>query len=371
MKTRIISTIGPKTQSPEIIEKIIKAGVSMARFNFSHATHDEFIRGVDIIQKIALELKKQVKIIQDLQGPRIRVGDLPTEGIMLVKDADIGLTVGQTDLLSNLITINDKELYADIKKNEPIFLANGLIELQVVEVKDKIIWCQVVRGGMLVSKTAVNVPHTKLERGGLIEKDIEDVRFALEHGIVDYIALSFVQRAEDIIRLKELIDQNNKKKRQVKIISKIERGVALKDLDRIIMNSDAVMIARGDLGIEIPVENLPIIQKHVIRHAHWHSTPVIIATQVLSSMIANHTPTRAEVSDISNAVFDGADGVMLSDETAVGQFSVEAVRTLKRVISRAEDYLEKKNLFDENCICHQDIDFPHCGACKNFMKNIK
>lgn len=345
MKTKIIATIGPKTDSEKMISGLIRAGVDMFRFNFSHATYGQFQRDASFIKKIRKETKKDVKIIQDLQGPRIRVGILPSGGVTLREGMEMGFSPDNTDLASNIIKIDDHDLHIDIKKGDPFFLSNGEIELVVQSVMNKVIWCRVTQGGLLSSNKAVNVPRTKLQKGGLTKKDIADVKFALKNDLADYIALSFVQTAEDVKRLRKVIAENAAGSK-VKIISKIERGLAVDNINRIIVESDAIMIARGDLGIEVPIEDLPIIQKNLIRHAHWHNTPAIIATQVLTSMIVNPVPTRAEVSDISNAVFDHADAVMLSDETAIGAHPIEAVKLLKKVIKRTEDYLEHDNFFE-------------------------
>lgn len=346
MKTKIIITVGPKTESYEAVKNLVAAGTDMIRLNFSHATYEQYIEIKKIIKKVEKETGKKIYLIQDLQGPRIRVGKLPAEGIILVDGSHVALTTGPNNLENNVIHIDDNKLYIDIKKGDPIFLSNGELELIVTEIKGEEIWCRVTKGGLLVSHKGVNVPNTNLERGGLTAKDIRDVKYILANGGVDYIALSFVQTREDVKRLRDLIKRHAVSGQVPQIISKIERGIALKNIDEIIVESDAIMFARGDLGIEIPIENLPIIQKNIVRHAHWHDTPVIIATQVMTSMIVNESPTRAEVSDISNAVFDRADAVMLSDETAVGAHPVEAVRMLRKVIRRTEDYLEKKNFFD-------------------------
>ena len=342
----MVITLGPKTENPEILSGLIESGVSMIRFNFSHASNDQFIKYAKLIKKLAKTHDKHVEIMQDLQGPRIRVGKLPAEGFELKVGMKVGFTTNITDLDLHLITIDYKELHLDIKKGDLLFLANGALELVVESVKDEIIWCKVLVGGILFSHKGINVPTTNLSRGGMTDKDLRDVKFGLETGMVDYVALSFVQTVDDVTRLKKLIEKHDKRKIKAKIISKIERGTALADIDRIIVESDAIMFARGDLGIEVPVENLPIIQKNIIRHAHWHNTPVIVATQVLTSMITNQNPTRAEVSDIANAIFDRADAVMLSDETAVGAYPIDAVKLLKKVIRRTEHYLDQKNFFE-------------------------
>jgi pyruvate kinase len=206
----------------------------------------------------------------------------------------------------------------------------------VIAVKSKTISAKVIHGGLLTSNKGINVPDTNMRKGGLTPKDIRDLKFGLKEGM-EYVGLSFVQTANDVLALKKLIGKN----KNVKIISKIERAIALKNIDRIIVVSDMIMIARGDLGIETPIEELPTVQKNLIRHAHWHRTPAIIATQVMTSMIKNQSPTRAEISDIANAVLDGADIIMLSDETAVGDYGLEAIKILKKVIDRTEDYVNK------------------------------
>lgn len=346
MKTKIIATFGPKTSSKEVLTHLIEAGTNMFRFNFSHGTNEQLVKYAKMIKKIGKELGKEVEIMQDLQGPRIRVGSLPAEGVFLKDGMKVGFTIGQSDLDNNLIAIDYKDLHIDMRKGDLLFLSNGAIELIVEGVQEQVIWCRVTKGGVLFSHKGVNVPTTNLKNSGMTEKDLRDAKFGLSTGLIDYIALSFVQTADDVIKLKKLIDKHNIRKKPVKIISKIERGTALDDIDRIIVESDVLMFARGDLGIEVPMENLPIIQKNIVRHSHWHNTPVIIATQVLTSMIINQNPTRAEVSDIANAIFDRADAVMLSDETAVGDHPIEAIKMLKRVIRRTEQYLEQKNFFD-------------------------
>jgi pyruvate kinase len=237
---------------------------------------------------------------------------------------------------NGIIPIDNKELHLDIKKNQPLFLCNGEIELMVMAVKSKVISAKVIHGGLLTSNKGINVPDTNMRKGGLTPKDIRDLKFGLKEGM-EYVGLSFVQTAADVMKLKKLLGKH----KNIRIISKIERAIALKNIDKIIIASDMIMIARGDLGIETPIEELPMVQKNLIRHAHWHKTPAIIATQVMTSMIKNQSPTRAEISDIANAVLDGADIIMLSDETAVGNYGLEAVRMLKRVIDRTESHISK------------------------------
>ena len=337
MYTKIIATIGPKSESQEKLVELLKAGVDIVRVNFSHAHREQYKKIKKIIDVYNQSAEKKIEILLDLQGPRIRVGKMPAEGLILETGEVYDFIFSRLPYKENgPIPIDNAELYKDIKKGQPLYLCNGEINLKVKSVKGRVISAEVIHGGLLSSNKAVNVPDTNMRRGGLTSKDIQDVKFALRIG-VDYLGLSFVQTASDIHRLKRLIG----KKSKIKVIAKIERGLALKNIDKIIVAADLIMIARGDLGIEIPVEDLPIVQKNLIRHAHWHRTPAIIATQVMTSMIKNSIPTRAEVSDIANAVLDGADIIMLSDETTIGDYPLEAVKMLKKVIDKTEKYLYK------------------------------
>lgn len=343
MSTRIIATVGPKTESPEMLRSLFKAGVDIVRVNFSHASYEQYKRIQKEIEKWnGSQEERKVSILLDLQGPRIRVGKMP-EGGLVLQDGNtyqFGYSMAPYKK-GGIIPIDNRELCQDIKKGEPLFLCNGAIELEVLSVKNKVISAKVLNGGVLNSRKGINVPDTNIKKGGLTPKDLKDIKFALKEG-ADYIGLSFVQTAADVSRLRRLLG----KKSNIKIISKIERGIALKNIDKIISVSDLIMVARGDLGIEIPIEELPIVQKNLIRHAHWHDKPAILATQVMVSMIKNPHPTRAEISDIANAVFDGADIVMLSDETAMGDYPLEAIKILKKVIDRTEASIYKKNVVD-------------------------
>ncbi|NCN22075.1 pyruvate kinase [Candidatus Falkowbacteria bacterium] len=340
MNTKIIATIGPKTESPEDLKRLLDEGVEMIRINFSHASYEQYVRVKKILDFYNKKNKKQVKIMLDLQGPRIRVGNMPDGGINLEEGERYSFIFKKGGTYQKgIIPIDNSELHLDIKKGEPLYLANGEIELIVNEIKKGFIKGTVVRGGLLTSHKGINVPYTNMKRGGLMPKDIRDVKFGLKTG-VDYVALSFVQTRDDVEKLRKLIS----KKKGVQLISKIERAIALRNIDQIIQASDAIMIARGDLGIEIPIEELPIVQKYLVKFAHWHDKPAIIATQIMTSMIKNSHPTRAEISDIANAVLDGGDMVMLSDETTIGDHPFIAVRTLKKVVNRTERYLDKENL---------------------------
>jgi pyruvate kinase len=339
MNTKIIATIGPKTEAKTKIKELIKTGVSFFRINFSHASYDQYIRVKKHIDELNIELKKNVKIIQDLQGPRIRIGNLVKESYLIKKGDKLKFKYFNDNTeKNNILPIDSPSLYQFLKAQDSIYLANGEMELEVLKIEKKVIYTKVVKGGLLTSQRGINLPKTDFKEAGLTSKDVLDVKFAVKEG-VDYIALSFVQRASDIEKLRKLI--NNPK---ILIIAKIERRLALDNIDKIIQAADAIMVARGDLGIEVPMEELPIIQKHLVRHAHWHDKPAIIATQVMTSMINSAHPTRAEVSDIANAVLDGADMIMLSDETAIGKYPSLAIEYLNKTISRTNRYLYKDNI---------------------------
>ncbi len=335
MRTKIIATIGPKSESPEVLREVIKAGANILRMNFSHCTYDEYLKRKEAILKIAKEENKDVKILGDLQGPRLRVGELPAEGIEMNEDDIFTFSTNKEN--KDAIFINDPHLHNDVKVGQPLYLVNGAIELTITEISGQEITAKVVFPGTLFSRKAVNLPETTLTTTSLTEKDLADIEFLKKEG-VDYMGLSFVQTADDVNQLRSLIGPD------IKIISKIERPIALKNIDAIVQASDSIMIARGDLGIELPMEEVPIAQKHMINLAAWHGKASIVATQMLLSMVENDKPTRAEVNDVANAVFDGADAVMLSDESANGKYPVKSVETMARIVARVEaDLYDKPN----------------------------
>lgn len=334
MRTKIIATIGPKSESPEMIRKFVESGLDIARMNFSHCTHDEYRNRKKLLETASAEFGRKILIQQDLKGPRLRVGMMPEDGRELRDGETVIFTTDIAGVTDGEVYIEDPYIHADIKEGDPLYLSSGEMELIVTGAFGKRIMATVIRGGRLYSNKGVNVPNTKLTTSGLTNKDIEDVKFAVAEG-VDYIALSFVQAVEDIHRLRETVGEG----KPVKIIAKIEMALALKNINEIIKASDGIMVARGDLGTEISLEKVPYVQKYLIREAQWHGKPAITATQMLSSMMNHPHPTRAEVSDIANAVWDGTDAVMLSDETAVGRYPLEALRTLIKVTKEAEEAL--------------------------------
>jgi pyruvate kinase len=334
LRTKIVATLGPASDAYDTIYKLVEGGLDIARINFSHCTPEEFKSRQKFLKKAARALKREVALLQDLQGPRIRVGEMPKEGRILKEGEAVVLNVAAQS--KGDIFVDYPRLAWEIKVGHPVFLANGDMELTVRRVGGGKISAEVVRGGVLYSRKAVNVPHTKLSVSGLTAKDTKDLKFGLKHG-VDFVAISFVQSAQDILKARKLVGG------KARIIAKIETALALKDIDAIIQAADGIMIARGDLGIEVPEEKLPFIQKNLIRHAAWHNKPSITATQMLTSMVNHPRPTRAEVSDVANAVWDGTDAVMLSDETASGKYPVQSLRMMVKIVRQAEEYRNRGN----------------------------
>lgn len=327
--------VGRRSADYELLKKMALAGAEIFRLNFSHAVGEQLIELKEHTKKIKKETGLEVKILQDLCGPRIRVGVLPND-VHMVEGEVYSFSFNQCNLDEKCIPIDTAELVNDVKVGHPFYLANGVIELTVTEIKDNKIFAKVETGGILSSKKGINVPETRLSGGGLTPKDEKDAVLGREQG-VEYVGLSFAQAADDIRRLRKIVGN------EIKIIAKIESAVGVDCVDEIIQEADGIMIARGDLGIEMPLEELPILQKELIRHAHWHGKPAIVATQMMMSMMEKPHPTYAEVTDIANAVFDGADVLMLSDETAVGKYPLECVKTMKKIVDKTDEYFNKTN----------------------------
>ena len=334
-KTKIICTIGPATAKESDIKKLIDEGMDFARFNFSHGSADEFEKWTQIIRRLAKRAGRKVEIIQDLQGPRIRIGKLGHEGRHIDAGSTVHLFFGdQSEHRSDILIQNDIQF--SLKRGDKILMDKGLIELEVKKVEDKRVTCRALTGGMIFSGKGVNLPNTPTDEC-LTAKDLEDVKQGLQMG-VDWMALSFVEEKKDILELKDKV-QN-----KTKIIAKIERPQAIKNYEEILDVSDAVMIARGDLGIEIPFWKLPVIQKRAIRRAINAGKPSIVATDMMGSMVLSRRPTRAEVLDVANAVLDGAAAVMLSDETAVGKYPIDALIAMRRTVEETERFAHSQAL---------------------------
>lgn len=335
-RTKIIATIGPASSSEKILEELMIAGVDVFRLNSSHGTYDEFSNVITSIRKLNAKHNNNCAVLVDLQGPKIRIGEIENGSLELEIGEQIVLTTEECSGSKEKIHINYDRFPQDVKAGENILIDDGKIQLTVTETNNKnIVKTTVVNGGTLLPRKGVNLPHTKTSLPSLTEKDHEDLMFALEQN-ADWIGLSFVRTAKDIHHLKDIIAR---KGNFCKVIAKIEKPEALNDIDRIIHEADAVMVARGDLGVEMPMEEVPLIQKMLVRKCLQASRPVIIATQMMESMINNYSPTRAEVNDVANSVIDGADAVMLSGETSVGKFPVKAVEYMQNIIAT----VEKKN----------------------------
>ncbi|MGQ9674108.1 MAG: pyruvate kinase [Chloroflexota bacterium] len=332
-RTKIICTIGPASSSPEILRQLIREGMDVARLNFSHGDHATHARNLAAIRQIADEENRVVGILQDLQGPRIRIGSLPQSPIELMTGQEVALSSESARSQTDIIPVRGADLATDVGPGHVILIADGQIELRVLRVEGKRVIAEVVIGGLLESNKGVNVPGVTLSVPTFTEKDRADLAFGLAHG-VDWVAMSFVRSAADIQELRRHIDQAGV---ETPIMAKIEKHEAVANFDEILAAADGIMVARGDLGIEIPAEEVPIIQKVIIDKCNRAGKPVVTATQMLNSMIENPRPTRAEASDIANAILDGTDAVMLSGETAVGKYPVESVETMARIAVSAEE----------------------------------
>ncbi|MFQ6014629.1 MAG: pyruvate kinase [Anaerolineae bacterium] len=331
-RTKIVCTIGPACQSEERLRAMIQAGMDVARFNFSHGDHPTHTRDVALVRRLAEEEGQVVAIMQDLQGPRIRIGNIAAGSAILREGATFTLTSEQVPGDETEVTLPHPQVPPEVKAGHRILLDDGLLELEVQETDEREIRCRVVTGGVLKPRKGVTLPQSTLTLPALTEKDKEDLAWGLIHE-VDYIALSFVRSAADIEELRGWLADHEA---EIPIIAKIEKHEAVANFDEILAASDAVMVARGDLGLETPAEEVPIYQKMIINKANAAGKPVITATQMLDSMIRNPRPTRAEASDVANAILDGTDAVMLSGETAVGKYPVEAVKTMARLALTTE-----------------------------------
>jgi pyruvate kinase len=340
MKTnaKIVATLGPASSSEEVLLKMIEAGVNVFRVNFSHGDHETHRKTIALIQKINADYNYNVATLADLQGPKLRIGEV-VEGESLVVGEEIEFTTEKVLGTAQRVYMNYKSFPSDVKANERILLDDGKLLLRVKETNgtNRVI-AEVIQGGPLKSKKGVNLPNTKISLPCLTPKDIEDLDVALKAG-VEWIGLSFVRNAQDVLELRSRISASGKK---AFIISKIEKPEAVVDIDNILNVTDAVMVARGDLGVEVPMQSVPLIQKMIVEKAHIKSKPVIIATQMMETMIDNLTPTRAEVNDVANSVLDGADAVMLSGETSVGKYPVEVVAMMSKIIAHVEESAEIK-----------------------------
>jgi pyruvate kinase len=357
-KTKIVATVGPVSSSAEMIQKLMLAGVDIFRLNFSHGENSLKLELITIIRRISEKVGREAGILADLQGPKIRTGKMEGEGMLLTRGEDVIITTDDVLGSAGIIPTIYRSLPHDVQPGSRILLDDGLLELKVSAIECEQVRCQVVTGGLLKNNKGINLPGVNVSAPCLTEKDLIDLDFALEAG-VDFVALSFVRTAEDILELKKIIAEKGK---DTPVVAKIEKPEALRNFKKILKVTDAVMVARGDLGVEIEPEKVPIYQKKIIKACNEAGKPVITATQMLDSMIRNPRPTRAETSDVANAIVDGTDAIMLSAETASGDYPIESVETMVRIARDVEttDFLTSKNPVGSDATIAQAVAESSC-----------
>ncbi len=345
-KTKIICTQGPSTDAPGVIEKLIENGMNCARFNFSHGDHAGHRKRIEAVKEAAKKTNRVVSLILDTKGPEVRLGEFANGEVQLVAGNKFTLTQDETPGDETHCSVSHKLLYSEVKPGDKLLLNDGLVELTVDEIKDKDIVTTILNSGKMSTRKRVAAPGITLGLPAISEQDEDDIIFGIANDM-DFVAASFIQRASDVEDLRKLIARNGG---HMEIISKIECLAGVQNIDDIIAASDGIMVARGDLGVEIPAEDVPLIQKSIIKKCNDLGKPVIVATQMLETMTNNPRPTRAEVSDVGNAILDGADAIMLSGETAGGKYPVEATATMNRIAQRIESSLEYKKIFEDKGI---------------------
>ncbi len=332
-KTKIIATIGPSSNTKSVLKNMISSGMNVARLNFSHGSYEEHTKVINKIRSLSKKMNKPVGILLDLQGPKMRTGTLiDGKSVFLKKGKEVRITSKNVPGTADCITTAYSRLAEDVKKDDTILLDDGLIELKVLSKTEDTVTCEIINGGVLKEHKGINLPGVSVSAPSLTEKDRKDLNFGIQSG-VDFFALSFVRCADDLKRIKSLITKQGS---DIPVIAKIEKPEALDNIDAILDIADAIMVARGDLGVEMKPEQVPAIQKHLIYKAIDKNKPVITATQMLETMTKNPVPTRAEASDVANAIYDGTDAIMLSGETALGKYPVKAVRMMARIAAEAE-----------------------------------
>lgn len=342
-KTKIVCTLGPASANPEIFTEMVHSGLNVARLNFSHGSYESHGNNIQMIKTVRSELKVPIAILLDTKGPEIRTGNFK-DGKVLLKTGDF-FTLSTRDLDGDvsICSVSYKNLPNEVGIGCRILIDDGLIELKVLEIKDGTeIVCEILNGGEVSNYKGVNIPYVDINMPSLTEEDIKDIKFGIKHEI-DFLAASFIRSAEDVFAVRKVLEENDGD--SIQVISKIENAKGVKNIDEIIELSDGIMIARGDLGVEIPIEEVPIVQKEIIRKCNLAGKPVITATQMLDSMIRNPRPTRAEATDIANAIYDGTDAIMLSGETASGKYPAEAVKTMAKIAENAEKNLDYENMY--------------------------
>lgn len=335
-KTKIVCTIGPSSESPEMLRKLIQAGMNVARLNLAHGELEEHAERIRHIREAAKELNQYVAVLLDIKGPEIRIGKIASDYVELIPGEAVVLTTQEVLGTKERIQVTYKQLPQDVKPGSSILIDDGLIRLEVIKAEGTEITCLIKNGGKLKQRKGVNVPGIKTSLPGVTEKDIRHIKFGIEQNI-DIIAQSFVRKAEDILEIKHILSKH--KASHIQVIAKIENDEGLENLDAILSVADGLMVARGDLGVDLPVEDVPLVQKEMIKKSNLAGKPVITATHMLESMQMNPRPTRAEASDVANAVLDGTDSLMLSGESAAGKYPLESVEVMARIAARAESVL--------------------------------
>lgn len=341
-RTKIVCTLGPASESKEVFKQLVTHGLNVARLNFSHGSHEEHQKRIDVIKEVRREMNIPVAILLDTKGPEIRTGKFEVPEVMLEEGQTFTITTREVMGNQEICHVSYEGLPSDVSPGSQILIDDGLVGLEVLEVKEGTdIVCRVLNGGIVKNHKGVNVPNVSINLPAITPKDRADIEFGIQNNI-DFIAASFVRKSADVLAIREILEQNNAG--HIQIISKIENQEGMDNLDEIIEASDGIMVARGDLGVEIPTEEVPLAQKTMIRKCNKVGKPVITATQMLDSMIRNPRPTRAEVTDVANAIFDGTDAIMLSGETAAGKYPVEAVKTMSVIARRTESAIDYREL---------------------------
>lgn len=341
-KTKIVCTLGPATDEGNVLYELVAKGMNAARLNFSHGTYDDHLRRINEVKRLRTQLDKPVALLLDTRGPEIRIGTLKNGQVQLQDGAVVTITTKAITGDETCLPVNHAKITEDVKPGQKVLIDDGNIELECLSTGLDALTCKIIKGGTVKNSKGVNIPGAKLSLPYLSKKDIEDILFGVEHG-VDFIAASFVSCAEDVLAIRKLLDRNLA--HNVQIIAKIENMSGVNNIDEILAVSDGIMVARGDMGVEIDFEELPRIQKHIIKRAYWAGKKVITATQMLESMIHNPRPTRAEASDVANAVYDGTSAVMLSGETAVGKYPIESLMAMHRIIETTEKSINYRKRF--------------------------
>lgn len=359
-KTKIVCTLGPSTENEDVLRQMMVEGMNVARCNFSHGTYDDHKRRMDMVKKLRKEVGKPIAILLDTKGPEVRVRNFKEGKIVLEEGQLFTLTADDVEGTKEIVSVTYNRLYEDLEVGMRVLIDDGLIEMKVEKVDKSNIVCRVINGGVVSNHKGVNVPEVDLSMPYISDKDREDILFGIAQD-VDFIAASFVQKKEDILQLRKLLEKNGGE--DIRIIAKIENAQGVANIDDIIEVSDGIMVARGDMGVEIPYEEVPVIQKKIIKKVYRAGKQVITATQMLESMIKNPRPTRAETTDIANAVYDGTSAIMLSGETAAGTYPVEAVKTMVRIAERTErDVDYRKRFFQYERDANPDITDAICHA---------